>query len=91
MNASPWLVYLVECADGTFYCGVTTNLERRLSQHNGLTSGGARYTMGRRPVRLLGSRPCPDKSAALRFELAVKDRPKEHKLQFLLSGVIPQC
>lgn len=91
MNAAPWFVYLLECADGTFYCGVTTDMERRLGQHNGLISGGARYTMGRRPVRLLASRTCPDKSAALRLELAVKSRPREHKLQFLLSGDTTSC
>ena len=42
--ATHWHVYLLECADGTLYCGVTTDLARRLAQHNGLAPGGARYT-----------------------------------------------
>ena len=85
-NTATWLVYLLECADGTLYCGVTNNMDRRLSQHNGQIPGGARYTRGRRPVLLLANRACGDKSEALRLEKAVKSRPKTHKLQFLLSG-----
>ena len=84
--AASWLVYLLECADGTLYCGITTNMDRRLSQHNGQINGGARYTRGRRPVRLLASRACDGKSAALRLEKAVKSQARAHKLQFLLSG-----
>ena len=85
-NAAVWLVYLLECADGTLYCGITTNMDRRLGQHNGQINGGARYTRGRRPVRLLASRTCGCKSEALRLEKAVKSRARAHKLQFLLSG-----
>ena len=83
---SAWLVYLLECADGTLYCGVTNNMDRRISQHNGQIPGGARYTRGRRPVRLLANRACGDKNEALRLEKAVKSQPRTHKLQFLLSG-----
>ena len=62
------------------------DLDRRLSQHNGQIPGGARYTRGRRPVRLLASRACAGKSTALRFEKSVKSRARAQKLQFLLSG-----
>lgn len=85
-NTGTWLVYLLECADGTLYCGITTNMDRRLQQHNGQIIGGARYTRGRRPVRLLSCRSCGCKSEALRLEKAVKSRARNHKLQFLLSG-----
>lgn len=91
MNDSPWLVYLLECADGTLYCGITTNMERRLGQHNGQVPGGARYTRGRRPVRLLASRACGCKGDALRLELAVKSRPRPQKIQFLLDGERVSC
>ncbi|WP_291442265.1 GIY-YIG nuclease family protein [Desulfovibrio sp.] len=91
MNDSPWLVYLLECADGTLYCGITTNMERRLGQHNGQVPGGARYTRGRRPVRLLASRACGCKGDALRLELAVKSRPRPQKIQFLLDGERASC
>ena len=83
---SAWLVYLLECADGSLYCGITTNMNRRLHQHNGQLPGGARYTRGRRPVRLLASRACGCQGEALRLEKAVKSRARNHKLQFLLSG-----
>ncbi|MEW6253246.1 MAG: GIY-YIG nuclease family protein, partial [Planctomycetota bacterium] len=43
-----WWVYLVRCADGTLYTGITTDVERRLAEHNGAAGGGARYTRSRR-------------------------------------------
>ena len=49
---SSWTVYVLECADGTLYTGIASDLDRRLRQHNGLLAGGPRYTSGRRPVRL---------------------------------------
>lgn len=81
-----WHVYLLECADGTLYCGMTNDLPRRLAAHNaGQAGGGAKYTRARLPVALLASAPCADKPAALRLELAVKKRPRAQKLPFLLA------
>lgn len=81
-----WHVYLLTCADGTLYCGVTNDLPRRLAAHNaGQAGGGAKYTRARLPVALAASAPCEDKSAALRLELAVKKRPRAAKLAFLLA------
>lgn len=82
---SAWLVYLLECADGTLYCGITCNLERRLAQHNGEQTGGAKYTRGRRPVRLVSSAGCASKSEALRLEHAVRTVPRKDKAAFLQS------
>ncbi len=65
-----WLLYIVECRDGSFYTGVTNNLERRLKQHN--DGDASRYTRSRRPVVLRYQEPCTDRSAALIRELAVK-------------------
>ena len=81
-----WYVYLLECRDGTLYCGITCDLERRVAQHNGLVPGGARYTRGRRPVRLTASLACPDKPTALRLERAVKARPRAEKRLFFRAG-----
>ena len=78
-----WQVYLLECADGSLYCGVTTDIERRLEQHNGLRPGGAKYTRARRPVRLVASRPCPDRSTACRLENLIQNLPRRRKLAFL--------
>lgn len=82
---SDWQVYLLRCADGSLYCGVTTDLERRLAQHNGLRQGGARYTRTRRPVSLVASVVCEDKSSALRLEYRVKHYPRQDKLQALTT------
>ena len=80
----PWYVYLLRCADGTLYCGVTTDLERRTAAHNAGT--GAKYTRSRGPVRLEASARCPDKSAALKLELAVKRQPASRKLAYLAAA-----
>ena len=61
-----WKVYLLECADGSYYCGICTDMERRLAEHNGDLPGGARYTRTRRPVRVLAWAPCADRSEASR-------------------------
>jgi len=78
-----WHVYLLTCADGTLYCGATTDLARRLGEHN--SGVAAKYTRARLPVALAASAPCADKGAALRLELAVKKRPRAAKLAFLLG------
>ncbi len=87
-----WQVYLLECVDGTLYCGITADLERRLKQHNGLLPGGARYTSGRRPVRLLASAPRATRGEALRLEDRLKRLPKAEKLPGLLhaAGQFPE-
>jgi putative endonuclease len=82
-----WHVYLLECADKTLYCGIARDPTRRLAQHNGMLPGGARYTHGRRPVRLLASRACGNKSEALKLERTVKALPRAEKLSCLQGGV----
>ncbi len=84
MHESSWHVYLLECVDGTLYCGVAKNTVKRLAQHNGELPGGARYTSGRRPVHLLGSKECKSQAEALRLERKVKRLPRGEKLSFLL-------
>lgn len=82
MPAQGWSVYLLKCADGTFYCGITSNIQKRLAQHNGELPGGARYTRGRRPVTMEAAIMCPDKSSALKLELFVKSLPRSKKTLF---------
>jgi putative endonuclease len=65
-----WYLYVLSCHDGSFYCGVTTDIERRLKQHN--AGSAARYTRARLPVTLLRAWPCGDHSSALRSEAAFK-------------------
>lgn len=78
--AKTWCLYVLRCADGTFYCGITTDLTKRIAQHD--QGKGARYTRGRGPVRLLRSWPQASKSAALKAEIAFKrlSRPAKEAL-----------
>jgi putative endonuclease len=70
--------YILECADGTYYTGWTTDPERRVRQHN--SGRGARYTRARRPVRLAYSEPQPDRASAMRRELRIKQCSHAEKL-----------
>ena len=78
-----WFVYLLECCDGTLYCGITCNLERRLDEHNGILLGGARYTRSRRPVQLVASVSAKNRSEASKLEYLVKKTPKYRKVSVL--------
>jgi putative endonuclease len=75
-----WCLYLLECSDGSYYAGITNDLENRIKAHNqGL---GAKYTRGRSPVILLAQKPFSDRSEASKAEIAVKKLPKQMKLGF---------
>ena len=75
-----WCLYLLECSDGSYYAGITNDLENRIKAHNeGL---GAKYTRGRTPVTLLAQKACLDRAAASKAEIAVKKLPKALKLGF---------
>lgn len=76
--SSSWFVYLLRCADGTLYAGITTDLDRRVVEHN--AGSGARYTRARRPVELIHAEPAADRSAASRREAALKKLPRAAKL-----------
>ena len=78
-----WHCYLLECADGTLYCGITNDLDKRLAAHN--AGEGAKYTRGRTPLRLVYAEACADKSAALKRELKIKRMSRSGK-QALVQG-----
>lgn len=79
-----WFVYLLECADGTTYIGATTDVVRRVRQHN--SGRGSRYTRGRRPVVLLGAIPCAKCGEALRRERQLKALGREARRQAFLGA-----
>jgi putative endonuclease len=68
----PYHVYIVRCNDGSFYTGITNNLERRLLQHNGLAWGGAKYTRAKRPVELVYVEKYPSRKEAAKREYEIK-------------------
>jgi putative endonuclease len=71
MNKKPYFLYVCECSDDTLYTGITTDVERRIHEHNH-TKRGAKYTRSRRPVRLLSSMEFPNRSQAARAEFKFK-------------------
>jgi putative endonuclease len=76
-----WFLYALQCADGTIYTGVSTDLARRVAQHN--AGRGARYTAGRRPVRCVAAWCFPDRGAAQRAEARFRRLRRAHKLEFI--------
>lgn len=74
-----WYVYLLRCADNSLYCGITTNLEKRLRQHNGELIGGAKYTKVRQPCQLVYSEQVENRSEAAKRECAIKKLSKASK------------
>ena len=72
-----YFCYLLECADGSYYCGWSTDVTRRVNMHN--KGQGARYTRTRRPVALVYVEEVPSHSQALRRERALKRKSHQQK------------
>jgi putative endonuclease len=84
MEANSHYVYIVRCADGSFYCGYTTDVLRRVAEHNGKGNvAGARYTSGRRPVTLVYQESFVTRSKAQKREVEIKKLSKQDKLQLI--------
>jgi len=80
----PCYCYIVECADGTYYTGWTTDPERRIATHNkGL---GAKYTKMRRPVKLVYVEEQLDRKSAMKRELAIKKMGRAGKSNLIGNG-----
>ena len=77
---SAWFVYLLRCADGTLYTGITTDVDRRLAEHNADNALGARYTRSRRPVELVYVEAAESRSAAAKREAALRKLGRGRKL-----------
>jgi len=80
---SAWYVYVLECADGTLYTGVATDVAARVAAHN--AGKGAKYTRGRRPVALVYQERAGDRGAALSREYAIK-RMRAAEKRKLIAG-----
>lgn len=88
INRGVWHVYILRCADGTLYTGITTDMRRRLNEHNRGRRGAA-YTRSRRPVDLVFCRACTNRAAALRQENAIKKLPRLGKLDLISDHHTP--
>ena len=78
------MVYILRCSDGSFYTGVTNDLEKRLTGHGRGTA--SKYTRSRRPVTLLATSVEMNKGEALRLEIKIKKMPKAEKVACLESS-----
>lgn len=77
-----YFVYILRCADTTLYCGYTTDLKRRMIEHNS-SKKGAGYTKSRRPVSLVYSEKYKTLSDALKREYHIKQLTRQQKLSLL--------
>ncbi len=80
-----WCVYILQCKDKSLYCGITTDIERRVDEHNGITKkdAGASYTRPKRPCVLVYVEYVASRSAALIKEDMIKRKGKHQKFAFL--------
>ena len=83
-KANVWYVYFLRCNDNSLYAGITTELKRRLHQHNN-TKLGAKYTRARRPVELVDSEKAVDKSTAAKREYQLRTLSKQKKEQLVVD------
>lgn len=78
----PWFVYIISCNDKSLYTGITTDIARRMEEHNSTTKG-ARYTRSRRPVELVYFEKAATRAIATRRELQIKKLPLPSKKQLI--------
>ncbi|NOQ69289.1 MAG: GIY-YIG nuclease family protein [Gammaproteobacteria bacterium] len=80
-----WFVYILRCADNSLYTGVALDVNKRLDEHNGIDKNGAKYTHGRRPVKLVYQEASTSRSDAYKREYAIKCLTKSQKEHLLLK------
>ena len=83
-KGEPWFLYILRCVNGTFYTGVTKDLERRVKMHN--DGRASRYTRARRPVTLIYQEDCAGHAEALVRECAVKALSRKQKEQLIKNA-----
>lgn len=86
MSPENWTVYILCCADGTLYTGITNDLRRRMAEHE--SGQGAKYTKGRSPLRLVYQESCQGRSPASKRENEIKSLGREAKLSLVSENKI---
>jgi putative endonuclease len=76
-----WYVYILQCADGTLYTGITTDVNRRLNEHN--SGKGAKYTRTRLPVMIVAVTEAGSRSEASKEEYRIKQLTREQKMKLI--------
>ncbi|MEA3374255.1 MAG: GIY-YIG nuclease family protein [Campylobacterota bacterium] len=80
----PYYVYILRCSDNTFYTGITTNLDKRIDEHN-TSPKAAKYTRSRRPVTLIYHETSENRSEATKREMAIKKMTRQEKEKLVSS------
>ena len=80
-----WLIYILECGDGSLYCGITNNIEKRLKQHKGEIIGGAKYTRSHWPCKLVYKEKSASRSEASQREAIIKKMSRDEKQNLINS------
>lgn len=83
LKEKKWLLYILECKDGSLYTGITDDLERRIAAHR--SGRGAKYTRGRGPLILRFVQECASRSDALKEEIRIKKLPRLQKIQLCID------
>src|SRR3990172_8530200 len=82
-----YYLYVLQCADKSLYAGITVDLARRLKEHN-QSKLGAKYTMARRPVKVVYSKKFRNRSLASKAEIQIKKLSREEKIELIEAHVI---
>ena len=82
-SGDSWFVYILRCADGSLYTGITKDVKRRCRQHNDGTA--SRYTRSRRPTKLVWQEAQPNRSSTLKRETTIKAMTRREKLALIRS------
>jgi len=85
MEEKSWFVYLIECLDGTYYTGITKDIEKRMMVH--LSGKGSKYIKAHGFNKILFSRKCKDRSDALKKEYEIKQLSRREKVEWFSFGV----
>lgn len=86
LKSGLWYVYLLRCADGSLYTGITTDCQRRVAEHNHSNRLGAKYTRTRRPVQLIWYESADSRALACRREYLIKRLSRAEKLALLAES-----
>ncbi len=82
-----WYLYILKCSNNTYYTGVTTDIERRLKEHNNKQVRGSKYAKARIPVELVYQETHPDRSSAQKREYQIKQLTRVKKEELIKGGI----
>lgn len=83
-----YFTYIIRCSDNTLYTWITTDLDRRIRQHNWELIGWAKYTLSRNPVEIIYFEEFENRSLATKRELEIKKMSREKKLEFIKNKLL---